>query len=137
MATEIEISSLDLRYEGYRMKNPALEGRLLASIVQRGIEEPLEGVQGAGSLILLNGFKRYRCARQLQIRTVPFSSLGQEEVGAILNLLRVSNDKTLSILEQARFLSELKQTRRMSLGEIAESLCRSKAWVSMRLQFAG
>lgn len=133
MATEIEISSLDLRYEGYRMKNPALEGRLLASIAQRGIEEPLEGVQGANRLILLNGFKRYRCARKLQIHSVAFSSLGQEEVGAILNLLRVSNDKTLSILEQARFLSELKQTRRMSLGEIAENLSRSKAWVSMRL----
>ena len=104
MATEIEISSLDLRYEGYRMKNPALEGRLLASVAQRGIEEPLEGVQVGESLILLNGFKRHRCARQLQIRTVPFRSLGEEESGAILNLLRVSNDKTLSILEQARFL---------------------------------
>jgi predicted transcriptional regulator len=133
MATDIEISILDLRYEGYRMKNPALEGRLLASIAQRGIEEPLEGVRAADIFILLNGFKRYRCARQLQIRTVPFSPLGEEEVGAILNLLRVSNDKTLSILEQARFLAELKQARGMSLSEIAESLSRSKAWVSMRL----
>jgi hypothetical protein len=133
VATEIEISSLDLRYEGYRMKNPALEGRLLASLAQRGIEEPLEGVQVGESLILLNGFKRHRCARQLQIRTVPFRSLGEEEIGAILNLLRVSNDKTLSIFEQARFLAELKQVRGMSLSEIAESLSRSKAWVSMRL----
>lgn len=137
MAGEIEISSLDLSYEGYRMKNPALEGKLLASIALRGIQEPLEGVQSGQSFILLNGFKRYRCARQLQIRTVPFSSLAQEEVGAILNLLRVSNDKTLSILEQARFLTELKQGRAMSLGEIAESLCRSKAWVSMRLTLMG
>src|SRR5919106_2721599 len=133
MASEIEISSLDLRYEGYRMKNPALEGRLLASIAQRGIEEALEGVPSADSFILLNGFKRYRCARQLQLHTVPSSSLGPEEVGAILNLLRVSNDKTLSILEQARFLTELKQVRGMSLAEIAEQLSRSKAWVSMRL----
>jgi len=133
MATEIEITSLDLRYESYRMKHPAREGRLLASIAQRGIEEPLEGVPAADLFILLNGFKRYRCARQLQIRTVPFSSLGPEEVGAILNLLRVSHDKTLSILEQARFLTELKQGRGMSLAEIAEELSRSKAWVSMRL----
>jgi predicted transcriptional regulator len=59
--------------------------------------------------------------------------LGEEEVAAILNLLRVSNDKTLAILEQARFLAELKQVRGMSLSEIAESLSRSKAWVSMRL----
>lgn len=133
MASEIEISSLDLRYEGYRLKNPALEGRLLASIAQRGLEQPLEGVASGPHFILLNGFKRYRCARQLQIRTVPFSSLGQEEVDAILNLLRVSNDKTLGLLEQARFLTELKQVRGLSLGEIAEQLCRSKAWVSMRL----
>jgi predicted transcriptional regulator len=133
MATEIEISSLDLRYEGYRMKNPVLEGRLLASIAQRGIQEPLEGVRASEGFILLNGFKRHRCARQLQIRTVPIACLAEEEVGAILNLLRVSNDKTLAILEQARFLAELKQVRGMSLAEIAESLSRSKAWVSMRL----
>ena len=44
MAEEIEISTIDLRYESYRMKNPALEARLLASIAERGIEEPLEGV---------------------------------------------------------------------------------------------
>ena len=45
MAKDVELSSLDLRYEGYRMKNAALEERLLASIAQRGIEEPLEGVE--------------------------------------------------------------------------------------------
>src|ERR1700739_1506464 len=32
MAKEIELSSLDLRYEGYRMKNPGLQERLLVSI---------------------------------------------------------------------------------------------------------
>jgi hypothetical protein len=133
MATEIEISRLDLRYEGCRRKNPAHEGRLLASIAQRGVEEPLEGVQNSQCFILLNGFQRYRCARRLQIHTVPFRSLGAEEVGAILNLLRLSNDKTLGILEQARFLAELKQGRGMSLAEIAGQVSRSKAWVSMRL----
>ena len=44
MGQEVELSALDLRYESYRMKNPGLEGRLLASIARRGIEEPLEGV---------------------------------------------------------------------------------------------
>ncbi len=133
MATEIEISALDLRYESYRIKNPALEGRMLASIAQRGVEEPLEGVESADHPILLNGFKRCRCARQLKITTVPYASLGQEEVGAIINLLRISNDKTLSILEQARFIDELKNVRRMTLAEIATQLSRSKAWVSVRL----
>ena len=43
MAQEIELAELDVRYESYRMRNPALEERLLASILQRGIEQALEG----------------------------------------------------------------------------------------------
>jgi hypothetical protein len=52
---EVELSILDLRYEGHRMKEAAAEGRLLASIAQRGIEEPLEGVEVEAVSVLLNG----------------------------------------------------------------------------------
>ena len=37
----VELSSLDLRYEGHRLRDDAREARLLASIAERGIEEPL------------------------------------------------------------------------------------------------
>jgi len=67
MSREIELSSLDLRYEGFRLKASALEERLLGSIAQRGIEEPLEGVETKESNVLLNGFKRFRCARKLRL----------------------------------------------------------------------
>ena len=83
--------------------------------------------------ILLNGFKRYRCARKLQLRLAPYVSLGQDEVSGIVNLLRLSNPKALGILEQAAFIDELKHTRQLSLTDIAEQLARSKAWVSMRV----
>ena len=132
-ASEVELGQLDLRYEGYRMKNPGLEERLLGSIGQRGIEAPLEGVEVASVRILLNGFKRYRCARKLQLRLAPYVSLGQDEVSGIVNLLRLSNPKALGILEQAAFIDELKHTRQLSLTDIAEQLARSKAWVSMRV----
>ena len=98
MKLDVQLSNLDLRYESYRMKNAALEERLLGSMAQRGIEEPLEGVEVQDASILLNGFKRYRCARQLQLRTVPYASLGQDEVAGIINLLRTSNYRALSIL---------------------------------------
>ncbi len=133
MRNEVDISALDLRYQGYRMKNAVLEGRLLVSIAQRGIEEPLEGVPSADQCILLNGFKRYRCARQLQIHQVPYASLGSEEGVGILNLLRISNTKALGLLEQAAFIDELNNGRGMTVAEIATELSRSKAWVSMRL----
>jgi hypothetical protein len=133
MRNEVDIGALDLRYQGCRMKNAALEGRLLVSIAQRGIEEPLEGVPSADHYILLNGFKRYRCARRLQIHQVPYASLGPEEGVGILNLLRISNTKGLGLLEQAAFIDELKHVRGMTVAEIATELSRSKAWVSMRL----
>jgi hypothetical protein len=137
MGQEVELSALDLRYESYRMKNSAQEGRLLASIARCGIKEPLEGVERAERSILLNGFKRYRCARKLGIRVAPYASLGDDEASAIINLLRVSNDRSLTILEQAGFIDELRQLHQMSVAAIAEQLSRSKAWVSMRLGLIG
>ncbi|MEK7237767.1 MAG: KorB domain-containing protein [Nitrospirota bacterium] len=137
MAREVELSTLDLRYESYRMRQPAVEARLLASIAQRGIEEPLEGVDRQEASILLNGFKRYRCARKLGIETAPYASLGEDEAAAIMSLLRTSNDKALGILEQAGFIDDLKNLHKMSAAEIAGELSRSKSWVSMRLGLIG
>ena len=128
---------MDLRYESYRMKQPALEARLLASIAQRGIEEPLEGVEVREARLLLNGFKRYRCALKLGIHMAPYTSLGEDEAAAIMSLLRTSNNRALGILEQAGFIDELKNLHKMSVAEIAQELSRSKSWVSMRAGLIG
>ena len=133
MANEVDLASLDLRYEGFRLKQPALEERLLAALAQRGIQEPLEGVEVQQTKVLLNGFKRYRCARRLRLATVPFSSLGGDEAAAILGLLKLSNNRSLSILEQAAFIAELRNARGLNVAEIAAELSRSKSWVTMRL----
>ena len=133
MTREIELDSLDLRYEGFRLKQSAVEGKLLASIAQRGIEEPLEVVEVQEIKILLNGFKRLRCARKLRLATVPYGSLGQDEVVGIVSLLRTSHQRVLSILEEAAFVTELKNTRQMEVAQIASELSRSKAWVNVRL----
>jgi len=115
------------------MKHAGLEDRLLSSLAHHGIQEPLEGALVASSYILLNGFKRYRCALKLQIHSVPFLVIGADEITAIIQLLRVAHTKSLNLLEQARFVDELKNTRGLSVAEIAERLFRSKAWVSLRL----
>jgi hypothetical protein len=133
MANEVDLASLDLRYEGFRLKQPALEERLLASLAQRGIQESLEGVEIQQTKVLLNGFKRYRCARRLRLATVPFSSLGGDAAAAILGLLKLSNNRSLSILEQAAFIAELRNARGLNVAEIAAELSRSKSWVTMRL----
>ncbi len=132
MSESVERTSLDLRYQTYRLRNDAAEARLLASIAERDIEQPLAGVDTPQGRLLLDGFKRYRCATKLGIECVPYVSLGAEEAEGIASLMRLAKQKTLSILEQARFVVELLSMHDMSIADVAETLSRSKAWVSMR-----
>jgi len=101
MDQSVEISSFDLRYESYRMRHEGSERALLCSISDYGVREPLEGVDTKEGRVLLNGFKRLRCAKKLGVGIVPYICLGTDDI----KLLRTSNAKTLSILEQAKIFS--------------------------------
>ena len=133
MVSEVELATLDVRYESYRLRQRVVEARLLASIAERGIAEPLEGVDLGPCHVLLNGFKRWRCARKLGLSSAPYVSLGGDEALGIVALLRASNDRALSLLEQAGFVDELKRLHQMNVAQIAEALSCSKGWVSLRL----
>lgn len=138
MIEQIETSSLDLRYEGYRLKSGRVEKALLSSIIEHGIRDPLQGVDlEDGIRILLNGFKRYRCAEKLNISVVPYRSFGSDEPLGIIKLIRISNSKTLNILEQAKLIDELQNVHDMCNDDIAGLLEKSKSWVSMRAGLLG
>jgi len=134
---EIELSSLDLRYENYRLKSPLAEKSLLVSLSASGIRDPLRGVDVDGQRILLDGFKRYRCAVKLNIGIVPYVSMGDDQALGIIELIRVSNARSLNIVEQARLIESLKVNHKMSTSEIAALLEKSKGWVSMRSGLIG
>ena len=138
MVKKIEINNLDLRYEKFRLKSKEIERALLASIIANDIQEPLKGVDlGDGTKILLDGFKRYRCAIKLNIGMVPYSSFGSDEPLGIIKLIRTSIARPLTILEQAKMIDELQKVHGMTHGDIAELLQKSKAWVSMRAGILG
>jgi hypothetical protein len=133
MIEQIEISNLDLRYETFRLKSKKIENTLLSSIAESGIQEPLKGVDiGEEKKILLDGFKRYRCAKKLNIGIIPYYSFGSDEPIGVIKLIRISNTSPLTILEQAKMIDELQKVHGMSTAEIAGLLEKSKAWVSMR-----
>jgi len=130
---EIEIGKIDRRWEGLRLPNEHQEQVLLSSICAGGIREPLQGVMSGKTLLLLDGFKRLRCCRKLSLQTAPVVSLGEDEAGGMLALLRQSTAHALSTLEQAALVDELKGKYHLSVMEIARHLERSPAWVSVRL----
>jgi hypothetical protein len=137
MVEQVEITSLDLRYQGYRMRCPGAEKALLLSILGKGIRDPLCGIDTQPSRILLDGFKRYRCAKKLGLSIVPYRSLGSDEVSGIIELIRMSNATSLGILEQAKLMDELKSVHHMSVSEIAGLVDKSKGWVGMRVGLIG
>jgi len=135
---QVEISSFDLRYERCRLKSEVTEKALLSSILDHGIRDPLRGVETRGGCrILLDGFKRYRCAKKLGIGIVPYHCLGEDEAFGIITLLRIANAKSLNILEQSRLIDELRTIHKMSISQIAGLLEKSKGWVGMRVGIIG
>jgi hypothetical protein len=132
-ARELEIHDIDLRYEPCRVKDARAEGSLLADISARGFERPLAGVASGEQWILIDGFKRLRCARTLNMGYVPCATLGVDEAACITAMLRGPGQKRLTFLEEARFLQELQRVHGMSLAGIAASVGRSKSWASVRL----
>ena len=131
---EAEIDQISRKYESFRLRDKSREKYLLQSILEHGIREPLQCVAEDGrTYVLLDGYKRLRCSQKLKLHLVPVVSLGTDEVSSILQLVRSSAEKSLNTLEQARFLDELHARYGLTVTEIASSLERSKAWVSVRL----
>lgn len=133
----VELKEIKRKYEKHRLRDKNRESFLLKTIQEKGIQEALKCVKKGDHYILLDGYKRLRCALKLNIGTVPITVMGDNEAESILHLIRLSNDKTLNILEQAVFVDELKRSFALSVTEIANRLERSKAWVSVRLGILG
>jgi ParB/RepB/Spo0J family partition protein len=133
VAETVEIDELDTRYERYRLASPGAEKILLCSIRSYGIRDPLQGVDIGNRRVLLDGFKRYRCAKSLHIHSIPYRAIGSDEAMGILTLIRNSNAQSLTIIEQARLINELRDVYKINSAEIAAQLERSASWVSMRV----
>lgn len=132
------MDAISRKYESYRLKNDFAERQLLSSIAEQGITDPLTCAGGSDSnYILLDGYKRLRCLSRLKIYLVPVNPIGTDEKDAILQLIRLSNNRSLQALEQASFVDELHNNFGLPVTRIAQRLGCSPAWVSLRLGLIG
>lgn len=132
----IELSSIDLRLESTRLRNNAEEQSLQDSISREGILDPLyvAGSTTSRRYILLDGFKRYRCARKLGMGMVPAECMAEDVVTGVVALIRRNEYCSgITTMEQAVLIEELHRRCAMSIYDIAQRLDRSPAWVSVRL----
>lgn len=131
----LELSQLDTRFEHTRTRNVAIERNLLASITERDILDPIQVVscKDSDTYVVLDGFKRYRCALKLKMGTIPVVIIANDAAEGILTFIRRQRHSGLNILDQAALVEELHTRYHLSVYDIAARLERAPSWVSMRL----
>jgi ParB family chromosome partitioning protein len=130
---ELELHQLDLRYERLRVRQPARERRLLASLADTGQQMPIVVVTAPSIYVVVDGHKRVRCLHRLHRDTVAAVIWDMSEGDALIFRHLLQTDATESAFEQAWLLHTLHEDHGLSLEVMARRFDRSVSWVSRRL----
>jgi ParB/RepB/Spo0J family partition protein len=133
---QLEFHQLDRRWEHLRVRHPARQRRLLASLADSGQQTPIVVVAAEGPAdryVVIDGYKRIAALEQLGRDTVEAVIWPMSEAAAVLldRSLRLSEQETA--LEVGWLLAELEQRFGYSLDELARRFDHSVSWVSRRL----
>jgi ParB family chromosome partitioning protein len=133
---QLEFHQLDRRWEHLRVRHPARQRRLLASLAEVGQQMPIVVVEAEGQAdryVVIDGYKRIAALEQLGRDTVEVVVWPMKEAAAVLldRSLRLSEHETA--LEVGWLLAELERRFRYGLDELARRFDRSVIWVSRRL----
>ena len=133
---QLEFHQLDRRWEHLRVRHPARQRRLLASLADSGQQTPIVVVAAEGQVdryVVIDGYKRIAALEQLGRDTVEAVIWPLSEAAAVVldRSLRLTEHETA--LEVGWLLAELEQRFGYSLDELARQFDRSVSWVSRRL----
>jgi ParB family transcriptional regulator, chromosome partitioning protein len=133
---QLEFHQLERRWEHLRVRHPARQRRLLASLADSGQQTPIVVVAAEGQAdryVVVDGYKRIAAMQQLGRDTVEAVVWPMSEAAAVLldRSLRLSEHETA--LEVGWLLAELEQRFGYSLEELARRFDHSVSWVSRRL----
>ena len=133
---QLEFHQLDRRWEHLRVRHPARQRRLLASLADSGQQTPIVVVVAesqADRYVVIDGYKRIAALEQLGRDTVEAVVWPMSEAAAVLldRSMRLSEHETA--LEVGWLLAELERRFDYGLDELARRFDRSVSWVSRRL----
>jgi len=133
---QLEFHQLGRRWEHLRVRHPARQRRLLASLAESGQQTPIVVVAAEGQTdryVVIDGYKRIAALAQLGRDTVEAVVWPMSEAAAVLldRSLRLAEHETA--LEVGWLLQEMEQRFGYSVEELARRFDRSATWVSRRL----
>jgi ParB family chromosome partitioning protein len=132
----LEFHQLDRRGEHLRVRHPARQRRLLASLAASGQQSPIVVVAVEGQpdrYLVIDGYQRIAALEQLGRDTVEAVVWPMSEAEALLldGSLRWAEHQ--SALEQGWLLADMELRFGYGLDELARRFDRSVSWVSRRL----
>jgi ParB family transcriptional regulator, chromosome partitioning protein len=133
---QLEFHQLDRRWEHLRVRHPARQRRLLASLAESGQQTPIVVVAAEDHpdrYVVIDGYKRIAALEQLSRDRVEAVAWPMSEAAAVLldRSLRLTEHETA--LEVGWLLAELERRFDYGLDELARRFDRSVSWVSRRL----
>jgi len=130
---QLEFHQLDRRLESLRVRHPARQRRLIASLAESGQQTPIIVIETGGRYLVIDGHKRIAALHQLGRDTVEAVVWQMSEADALVleRSLRMSEPE--SALEQGWLLQEMERRLGCSIEELARRFDRSRNWVANRL----
>lgn len=129
----LEFHQLDRRLENLRVRHPARQRRLIASLAETGQQTPIIVIEIEGRYRVIDGHKRIAALQQLGRDTVEAMVWEMSEADALVLERTLRMGEPESALEQGWLLQEMESRLGCSIEDLARRFDRSKTWVASRL----
>jgi ParB family transcriptional regulator, chromosome partitioning protein len=129
----LEFHQLDRRLENLRVRHPARQRRLMASLAEHGQQTPIIVIETGGRYLVIDGHKRIAALQQLGRDTVEAVVWAMSEADALILERTLRRREPESALEQGWLLEEMERRLGYSIEELARRFDRSRNWVASRL----
>jgi len=132
---DISLTAIGRRYERLRIANPRADKVIYRSMANYGQFLPVVATGDAnGTVELLDGFKRLRAARALELPTLRVRVMRVGARAGKAMLLQLNwQVRTINAIEESLTVRSLHREDGLSQVEIAALLGRHKSWVCRRL----
>jgi hypothetical protein len=131
---ELEHHEIELRYEALRLRDPARESRLAASLLAEGQRHPVLVITVPGArAVLVDGYRRVRALAAIHRDVVQALDLTCAADEALLRAWRLGVGRRPEAIEEAWLLRELRDEHGLAQRDLAVRTGRTVSWVSRRL----
>lgn len=133
---QVELSELELRYAGLRVRDAARAARMRASLAADGQQSAITLIAAAAGMrryVLVDGYLRVAALRALGSDVALAVCVELSDADALIMSHRLDEAGRRSALEDGWLLDELTQHHGLTQDVLAKRLSRSRSWVCRRL----